>query len=476
MTTLMATEYEASVKLRIMTPSTGGLDYLQRDIDYAVRLMNTFAERVTSDGVLFEVMDRVDLDERPEVQVNILENTELMVVTVTAPSAEQAQQIANEIGTVMVEQSQASGEVPVQVLSVLEEQLAATTADLEAARDGLSRTIARDPNNAQAIAVAQSEVTLQTTIYARLVDQITTAKAVYSPDANQLTIFQEAELPTAPSKPNRMLNIIIGLALGLVAGVSLALLFENIYTRLHSVGQVEVLSGLPVIGTIPKSRRGQIILKSAAQEQAFRRLRHNVLSLQSSSGRNRSNGQYLDEEQPERTLLITSASAHEGKSTVTANLGLALARVGRRVVLIDAHLQRPALNLAFDLPNEIGPSHVLLEDTALEDAIQETSNACLFVMASGPEAASAMELLDLSTMNRVVEQLADSFDYVILDSPALWGDADAVALAPAVEGVLMVIQMGDTREETLRTAIQELETIHARTLGIVANWTNGSNF
>lgn len=475
-TTLMPTQYEASTRLRVMTPSTGGLDYLQRDIDYAVRLMNTYAEKVTSDDVLNVVMERLELDERPEIAVEVLANTELMVVTATASEPELAQQIANTTADVMVEQIETAGDEPLQTLAVLEAQMEEVSQNLEEARRRLGAALSATPQNPQEVAVAQSEVDLQVQIYSGLMNQYTSAKAVYAPVSNQLTVFQRAEPPTAPSRPNRMLNLIIGLALGLVAGVSLALLFENLDTRLHSVQQIEAVAGLPVIGAIPKARGNSLILNNTMQEQAFRRLRHNVLSLQSNASY-RSNGHHPEDIPPvERTLLITSASPREGKSTVAVNLGLALARVGRKVVLIDANLQRPALHRPFNLENEVGLSSVLLDNVRPEEVIQPTEDACLFVMTTGPETTSAMEMLDLATMTGMVEHLSESFDYVLLDSPALWGDADAIALAPAVEGVVVVTELGTTHEETLRTAVQELETIHARTLGIVANRTSSGKW
>jgi len=193
--------------------------------------------------------------------------------------------------------------------------------------------------------------------------------------------------------------------------------------------------------------------RSAAAE-AYRALRTN---LQFSS---------LDREL--KTILVTSAGDGDGKTTVAANLGVAMAESGKRVLLVDCDLRRPGLHEVFGLPVVPGLSNALLGESG-ELPVSTTTVAGLSVLTAGDRPPNPAELVASARLTRLLARVREEYDYVIIDSPPAGLVADAAVLASAADGVIMVVSAGRTKRDAARRAKEQLERVGARLLGVVLN-------
>ena len=184
----------------------------------------------------------------------------------------------------------------------------------------------------------------------------------------------------------------------------------------------------------------------------------------------RTNIEFSSFDKPLRTLLITSAGPEEGKSTTLANLAVAMAQGGRRVIIIDCDLRRPSQHTIFDLRNERGLTSLMIADADLENPpLQETSQAGLQLLAAGPLPPNPAEMLGSKRMQEVIKRLAARADNVIFDAPPILAVTDAAVLATRVDGVLLVVNAGGTKRDHMQKAHALLKKVNAPLIGVVMN-------
>lgn len=191
--------------------------------------------------------------------------------------------------------------------------------------------------------------------------------------------------------------------------------------------------------------------RSAAAE-AYRTLRTNV--------------QLSSIDKPVRALLVTSASADEGKSTTLANLAVAFAQAGLRVVLVDSDLRRPSLHTIFGVDNERGLTTMLLEDDAVAPLV-DTPVPGLRLLPSGPVPPNPSELLGSKRIEQGIERLRGDSDLLLFDAPPALAVSDAAVLSRRVDAVLLIVSAGRTKRDHASRARQQLERAGARLLGVV---------
>jgi capsular exopolysaccharide synthesis family protein len=193
----------------------------------------------------------------------------------------------------------------------------------------------------------------------------------------------------------------------------------------------------------------------SAAAEAYRTLRTNIL--------------FSSLDRPLRTLLITSTAPNEGKSTTLANLAVTMAQAEQRVLLVDCDLRRPSLHTLFGLSNEQGLTSAILAQDEGVPPLQATSVPGLSVLTSGPLPPRPADLLGSRRMAAMIERLSASADMVLFDTPPVVAVTDAAALAPRVDGVLLVLHAGHTRRDRAREARQLLEKVKANIVGVVLN-------
>jgi receptor protein-tyrosine kinase len=278
----------------------------------------------------------------------------------------------------------------------------------------------------------------------------------------KVSVIKSASLSSTPVSPRISLNTGIGLFLGLVAGVAFAALREALDGRIRTRQLATELTNAPVLATLPVDSRSAVrplVVQDDAfsvRTEAFRQLRTNL--------------RYVSVDQQVRRLVITSSRDGEGKSSTAANLAIALAHAGHRVVLIDADLRRPKLATYFGLNPGIGLTDVLVGGCDVQEALQQwRPNLPLALMTSGATPPNPSELLGSRRMGQTLAALDAVADYVIIDSPPLLPVADASVLAPQSDGVLMIIDAVRARRDGVSNAVEMLHTVGADIRGVVLN-------
>lgn len=263
-------------------------------------------------------------------------------------------------------------------------------------------------------------------------------------------VFDPAHALPGRVSPKPAEDIAIAFVVGLVLGLIGAFLREHFDRGLRTREDVERAFGVPVIGQVPFARRGdeeRLVAWEGRGEtaEAFRALRANL--------------QYLAVQRPLRTMLVTSASPQQGKTTVAANLAITIARLGGSVVVVDADLRRPRLETALGAtPTGAGLTNVLVGSSDLQSVLhdvelpatpgQEPARCAL--LPSGPLPPNPAELLSSPQMTSVLDRLSAMFDYTILDSPPVLLVADALELARETDGVLLVVRRGRASSDEAR--------------------------
>ena len=184
----------------------------------------------------------------------------------------------------------------------------------------------------------------------------------------------------------------------------------------------------------------------------------------------RTNLDFSSLDKPIKTMLVTSAGPEEGKSTVLANLAVATAQTGRKVILVDCDLRRPTLHNVFNLEKDMGLTTMVVDDAAMESPpLQDTGVEGLQLVSSGPLPPNPSELLGSRRMEEIIAALLERADVVLFDAPPVVAVTDAAVLATKVDGVLLVINAGGTKRDYARVAKARLEKVNANLLGAVLN-------
>ena len=183
----------------------------------------------------------------------------------------------------------------------------------------------------------------------------------------------------------------------------------------------------------------------------------------------RTNLGFASMDDPCRSILFTSTSPRDGKSTVASNLAVVMAQAGNRVVLIDADLRKPVQHQIFEVDNRQGLTSVLLQKVEAENAMHNGLVENLHVMTSGPIPPNPAEILGSERTQQMLQQLLDEYDYVFIDSPPILAVTDAAILSTIVDGVVLVVNYAVTRNELAREAVEQFKKANARVLGVVLN-------
>jgi succinoglycan biosynthesis transport protein ExoP len=296
---------------------------------------------------------------------------------------------------------------------------------------------------------------------------------------NNVRVLERAIVPSTPVRPKPVQNLLLGLMLGLCTGVGLAFVIEALDNTLKTQQDVEqflnttVLGLVPIIGAAPGAVAAQesdnlrerdlgVFLdpKSIAAE-CCRSIRTNIL--------------FMSPDRPLKTMVVTSPSPQEGKTTTAINLGVTMAEAGGRVLIVDTDMRRPRLHRSFGVPNQTGISTVIVGKATVEEAIKRTDVPNLDVLTCGPVPPNPSELLHTERFVAVLAQLAKIYDRIILDSPPTSAVTDPAVLGNLADGVVLVIKAGETTREAAMHARRQLATAKARLFGVIVNAIDFSN-
>lgn len=284
--------------------------------------------------------------------------------------------------------------------------------------------------------------------------------------ALNISILEAAEPALRPSRPQRAKMVGGALALGLAAGVGLALLRDRRDQRLRSAQDISTVLSLPVLGVVPSIRggrqapslRGQKTRMSpdSREAEAFRTIR-TALFFRAPKGK-------------ARTILITSPAAREGKSTVAANLGIAIAQAGQRTLILDADFRRPMQYRIFGVDRKAkGLSLVLAGAMTPEEAIVHTDLENLDVLTCGPDVPNPAEMLNSDGFARLVNTLSFEYERILIDSPPVVAVTDAYILGALCHTTILVLRAEFSTRKVAAHAREGLAGVGANVLGVVVN-------
>ncbi|HYW36656.1 MAG TPA: polysaccharide biosynthesis tyrosine autokinase [Terriglobales bacterium] len=316
------------------------------------------------------------------------------------------------------------------------------------------------------------------TLYEGLLEKLKEAGVTAGLRSNNFRIIDAARVPTFPSEPNIPRNLSFALVLGVISGVGLAFLLENMDNTVRTPEQAQAFSALPSLGMIPLGSKsgnhgptGKRLALTASKEvvetvtqvrpqsqmaESYRALRTSLLL--SNLGA------------PPKVIMVTSARPQEGKTTTSINTAIVLAQKGVRVLLVDADLRRPSVHKTLGMGPRSGLSNVLTGSATVQLTITASPILPnLFIMAAGTPPPNPAELLASSNMRDLIAELRPQFDHIVIDTPPTLSVTDAVVLSPCADATILVIRSGQTTKQALRRARDILMQVNAHVAGVLLN-------
>lgn len=394
--------YRASSSLFTSTTSSETTAELQQGSVFAMARVQSYVELATKPAVLQPVIDKLNLDQSvgqlaSSINASSTRNSVIIVITATAPSPDQAAEIANSVSSSLI----------------------SIVATLERPADGKPATI-------------------------------------------RLSAIDHASPPESPSSPRTKLNIGLGAAAGLGAGVLFAFLRRTLDRRVRGYSDIQRSVNLPILGGIlgtgkkSKHGHGPRAFAEPSNLEAFRQIRTNL--------------QFVAVGKSVKSLVVSSATPGEGKTTVAINLARTMAESGRSVILVDADLRRPTVATQLGLEGSVGLTTVLIGSSQLPRSIQHWAAGNVDVLAAGSIPPNPSELLESEAMGAVISQLGGKYDMIIIDSPPVLPVTDATVLTRHTSGFLLVVGSKRVTHHDLVRTMDQLLLVKANVVGMVINW------
>jgi polysaccharide biosynthesis transport protein len=324
-------------------------------------------------------------------------------------------------------------------------------------------------NSSRNTAQIQAAITQYQQIYSNLLTNYEAIRLASMRSTPNIVQVEKAQASKVPVRPQPLMNMTVGGILGLIVAGAFAFTNEYLDDTLRSPDEVSEILHLPVLGYIgdmnhhrlPDTKRRDLPYVLAQPRspvtEAFRSLRANL--------------EFVDIDQPVKTLVVTSSTLSEGKTTIATNLAIVMSQLGRKVILIDADLRRPRVHKALNISNVMGLSDVLRKHATVQEVGQAWGNSNLIVITSGSLPPNPAEVLSSDRMTQVLNELKDIADMIIIDSPPSIL-ADASVLAARADGVLLVIQSNKTQMNAAMGMIEQFKLVGARVIGVALNRIN----
>ena len=277
------------------------------------------------------------------------------------------------------------------------------------------------------------------------------------------SIVDRATAPGEPVSPRPVRNLALAALLGFLVGAGVAVLREALDTSISTPGDLaDATGGAPLLGSINFDKEAPTrplitdLNTHAPRVESFRVLRTNL--------------QFINVDSESKVFVVTSSVPEEGKSTTVVNLALTLTHAGERVVVVEADLRRPKAAEYLNLEGAVGVTTILTGRVDINEALQSAPWG-LKIIAAGSIPPNPAELLQSAAMKTLLKDLRERFDIVIVDAPPLLPVTDAAILAAESDGAILITRHGKTTRDQVAAAVGRLESVEARLLGTVANWT-----
>ncbi len=473
--------YFASVQVT-PDPNTGLLTVTVTDIDpnraalIANTLVNVFSDQMQSDQVSRYADSKTSLQDQMTTLTQKIQSTTSAISVLNT----QIQETNNALLTVNSEIQTMTGIItnattainPTNTIKIPAETIAANQAIITADQTIVTTDQAKRDQLNITLAQYQPQLTqLQTTLaqyqqsYNSLFQSYQSVLLAEAQATSTIVIKNPAvpnEIPIAP-QPTR--NAMLAAVVGLMVAAGIIFLIEFLDDTIRDPHEITRRWGIPILGMIVsyKSSDGEALITvrhpRSPISEAFRSLRTNL--------------QFSGVETPVHTLLVTSPSPSDGKTTIVANLASVIAQSGRNVVIVDADLRRPTIHKMFQLSNRVGLTDQFIRtQDRFNGSLKSTAVANLHAITSGNLPPNPSELLSSARMSDILKLLSNQFNTVIVDSPPALLVTDAMVLAQHVDGVLLVVKPSVTKWAALKQAIEQLQRVKANLLGVVVNDVN----
>jgi polysaccharide biosynthesis transport protein len=323
-------------------------------------------------------------------------------------------------------------------------------------------------------------------LYGVLLEQLKEADLRRMMNTNNIRLVDPPVEPKGPVSPRVPANVAVGLLAGLLLGIALAVLREQLDNTIKTPDDIENRLNVTFLGLLPeladdehdgppangKKRRTprRVPLTTGAPElvvhdrptsgiaEAARALRTNLV--------------FMNPDRPYRRMLITSAAPSEGKTTVAVSIAISLAQGGQRVCIIDCDLRRPRLHRIFDRAGDVGVMSVMLGDATLDEVAKPTVVPNLYCIPCGPIPPNSADVVASEKFARLLDELSERFDRIILDSPPTAAVTDSAILSTLVDGVIFVVRSFKTNISLCRSGLRALRDVDAPIAGAVLNAVN----
>jgi len=460
----LPTLYQAHTTLMIGT-TINNPNPSNNELSLGQQLAAAYADLANREMILNATKNALGVNQLPEYTAQALPNTQLIQITVNDTDPHRAQIVANELANQLIHLSPLSAqseelgrqEFIHQRLNNLETQIQETETEIEKLQEELANTFSAQQiqDKQDQISSLQEKLSTMENNYGLLLSNTQQGAK------NTLAIIDPADLPSRPIGPMKGLSILLAAAVGFVLAACEAYLLEYLDDSLKSPEVVERLFSAPIIGHIleqPDGINANGLYDADNIEhpltEPFRALRTAI--------------DFVKRDKSLKTILVTSPDVGDGKTSVAANLALAMAQRYKKVFLVDADLRKPKIHELFNLTNDEGIADLGSTSTTFDwrNQIQEVGNVS--ILTAGKMPSDAAGVLSSEQMNIFLSELEEEANVVIVDGPPFFV-SDAMILAAKVDGVLWVVQPGHTRRSLAKTAMEHIKLVKARVIGVVLN-------
>lgn len=436
----------------------------------AQQLSSIYADMANREPVQAATMEALGIDWLPKYQAKIVPNTQLIEISVTDTVPERAQIIADELAHQLILQSPALNNSETgQRQDFIREQLSSLEVQIQETQDRIDELQANLGllTSASQIAAAEAEID-------QLAQKLNDLRGNYATllsnsqqgALNILTVVEPANLPTREVGTNKAMIIGLAGAVGLVLAIGAAYILEYLDRSIKTTDDVERVLNYPVIGYLSMvSENGNSATYVASHPnslvaESFRLLQSNL--------------EFFQAYNAAKLILVTSPMQGNGKTTIAVNLALSLALSGQKTIIVDSDLRRPAVHTALKISKAPGLADVIRNERELSAARRNLKSRGIEVLTAGNIPQNITEVIGSKRIAAVLGNLRDDFDVVIVDAPPLV-ISDAYNLAAKVDGVILVLEPGQTEEDQAKVIKEQLNRAGARVIGVVFNKVSTEN-
>jgi len=461
--------YEATARVLIVEKSLSSELFGEYGTEYSTSSevnFQTQMEILDSRQFREEIIKKLSLKIKPdelEEKINIsrVGTSKVIDISVQDNDPELVSEIANMLAQVYVDWNMDTYR---ESLNTVLEEIDIKLEDSRQKMDSVSAQISDLEKSGEEVPESlRKELEMNSEMYVMLSEKYENLRINEAMGESTAKITETAVIPEDPVKPNKKLILISALLIGLIAGFGIVLAKEFLNNTIKTTSDVKKYYGLDVVSQIAYDKKYDVNKRElVALKDPGSQVSESIKEL-------RTNLSYFNIDKKIKTIGITSAQLEEGKSFLSANLAVALAQSGIRTLLLNADFRKPVIHKYFGHNNSSGITSVLTGYSRLSEEIKTTKVKNLYFLASGPIPPNPVELLESNLISKMLDTLSEKYDYIIIDTSPIVPVTDLVVLARKLDSILIVAGVGRVTRSTVRQAVEKVEVIRDKIMGVVLN-------